>query len=158
MASPVPRVCSVARSLEVVGEKWSLLVVREVLLGVRRFDQIRHNTGAPRDVLAARLRTLVETGVLARRRYSERPPRDEYVLTPAGRDLRPVVLALMRWGDAYLAGESGPPMVLRHECGADFQAEVVCAACHQQVRGRDLERVVLPSSAGAPSDVEPARA
>ena len=86
---PAPRVCSIARSLDVVGEKWSLLALREVFLGVRRCDQIDARTGAPRDVLTARLRTLVEAGVLEPVQYSERPPRSEYHLTQAGRDLQP---------------------------------------------------------------------
>ena len=81
-----PRNCSVARTLEVVGDRWSLLVIREALLGAHRFDQMQRGTGAPRDILAARLRKLVETGVLERRRYQERPPRFEYHLTEAGRD------------------------------------------------------------------------
>src|SRR3954453_16789739 len=105
---PRPRVCPIARSLEVVGEKWSLLALREVFLGVRRFDGIVARTGAPRDVLTARLRTLVEAGVLERVQYSERPPRYEYHLTETGRDLQPVLLTLMEWGNRYLS--DGKPL------------------------------------------------
>src|SRR5438045_3551392 len=89
-----PRQCSIASALDVIGEKWSLLVVRELFLGVRRFNDIWTNTGAPRDVLTARLRRLEELGVVERRSYSEHPPRFEYRLTDAGKDLRPVVMAL----------------------------------------------------------------
>src|ERR1051326_4581484 len=92
-----PRACSIARTLEIVGEKWALLAVREIFLGNRKFDEMVRNTGAPRDTMAARLRVLVAAGILERRQYSEHPPRHEYRLTPAGRDLYPVILTLMRW-------------------------------------------------------------
>ena len=130
---PGPRVCSIARSLEVVGEKWSLLALREVFLGVRRFDQIVARTGAPRDVLTARLRTLVETGVLERVQYSERPPRFEYHLTEAGRDLQPVLLTLMAWGDRYLSGGKPPPATWTHTCGHDLTPQLTCAHCAEPV-------------------------
>src|ERR1700678_1430370 len=87
-----PRACSIARALDIVGEKWALLAVREVFLGNRRFDEMVHRTGAPRDTLAARLRTLVGAGILERRPYCERPARPEYHLTAAGRDLYPVIV------------------------------------------------------------------
>src|SRR6059058_1752421 len=99
---PAPRECSVAAALDVIGEKWSLLVIRELFLGVRRFNDIAVNTGAPRDILTARLRRLEELGVVARREYSQRPPRHEYILTDAGKDLRPVLLALKQWGDDHV--------------------------------------------------------
>ena len=102
-----PRECSIARTLEIVGEKWALLAVREVFLGNGRFDEMVRRTGAPRDTMAARLRALVGTGILERRQYSEHPARFEYHLTEAGRDLYPVILTLMRWGDKHLAGPDG---------------------------------------------------
>ena len=102
-----PRACSVARTLEIVGEKWAILAVREVFLGNRRFDEMIRRTGAPRDTLAARLRTLVDAGILERREYSTHPARFEYRLTEAGRELYPVILTLMRWGDRHLAGRTG---------------------------------------------------
>jgi DNA-binding HxlR family transcriptional regulator len=119
----------VARTLEIVGEKWALLAVREVFLGNRRFDEMIRRTGAPRDTLAARLRSLVGAGILERRQYSDRPARHEYRLTEAGRDLYPVILTLMRWGDQHLAGDDGPPLVLEHNCGHPLVAKVVCEAC-----------------------------
>ena len=128
-----PRICSIARTLEVVGEKWSLLVLRELFLGVGRFDRIAANTGAPRDVLSARLKSLVAAGVLDRVPYSQRPPRYEYVLTEAGRELRPVILSLMHWGDRHLAGDDGPPVVLTHRCGNVFEPALTCAACHEPI-------------------------
>jgi len=96
-----PRVCSIADALELVGERWSLLVVRELGFGVRRFTDIQVNTGAPRETLAQRLRKLEEAGVVERRRYSEKPPRDEYLLTPAGEGLLPVLAGLREWGERH---------------------------------------------------------
>jgi DNA-binding HxlR family transcriptional regulator len=136
-----PRTCSVARTLELVGEKWALLAIREVFLGSRRFEEIVQHTGAPRDTLAARLRTLVAAGILERRRYSDHPPRDEYVLTPSGRDLYPVILSLMQWGDRHLPLESGPPMVLDHECGHRLEPQWDCAHCGQRIDPRQVTRV-----------------
>src|SRR6202035_588009 len=107
-----PRACSIARTLDVVGEKWALLAVREVFLGNRRFDEMVRRTGAPRDTLTSRLKTLVEAGILERRLYSEHPARYEYRLTPAGVDLYPVIMSLLRWGDDHLAGADGPPLML----------------------------------------------
>ncbi|MGZ0199419.1 winged helix-turn-helix transcriptional regulator [Streptomyces sp. RM1] len=97
-----PRVCSIADALDIVGERWSLLVLRELGFGVHRFKDIQVNTGAPRETLAVRLRKLEEAGVIERRRYCERPPRDEYVLTEAGQALAPVLLALRQWGERYV--------------------------------------------------------
>jgi DNA-binding HxlR family transcriptional regulator len=139
-----PRACSVARTLDIIGEKWALLAVREVSLGNRRFEEMIRQTGAPRDTLAARLRTLTAAGILERRKYCEHPHRFEYHLTPAGRDLYPVIIALMTWGDQYLAGADGPPLVLEHSCGSRLAAQVVCAACGQPARGQDAT-VVAPA-------------
>lgn len=101
-----PRECSIANALSVIGEKWSLLAIREIFLGCRRFNDIAANTGAPRDVLTARLRRLEELGVIERREYSERPPRHEYFLTQAGKDLRPVITALKEWGAQHAVPDS----------------------------------------------------
>lgn len=111
--SAAVRRCSIAGALDVVGEKWSLLVVRELLLGVHRFTDIAAHTGAPRDILTARLRRLEQLGVIQRTAYSERPPRYEYALTEAGLRLRPVLLALKQWGDDHPRGldhSSGRPV------------------------------------------------
>ena len=139
--SAQPRACSIARTLDIVGEKWALLAVREVFLGDRRFDEMVRRTGAPRDTLAARLRTLVGAGVLERRQYSEHPARFEYHLTEAGRDLYPVIVTLMRWGDQYLAGDDGPPLVLRHHCGHQLEPRVICQACGEPLQARDTRPV-----------------
>jgi DNA-binding HxlR family transcriptional regulator len=131
-----PRPCSIASSLTFLGEKWSFLVVRELALGVHRFDAIRRNTGAPRDVLTARLRRLEEVGVLQRRLYQERPERFEYVLTEAGRELRPILLSLAQWGDRW--APSPRVTVWEHECGAELELEHTCAACGGAVTGGNV--------------------
>jgi DNA-binding HxlR family transcriptional regulator len=131
-----PRPCSIADTLGVIGEKYSLLVLREIFFGVRRFDAITRNIGAPRDVLAARLRHLVAAGVLEKVPYSAHPPRHEYRPTAAGRELRPVLLMLMAWGDRHLADH--PPVVFEHSCGADLDPVVVCRACGDQATSRSL--------------------
>lgn len=132
MTHVTARDCSIANALAIVGERWSLLVLREAMFGERRFDQFARNTGASRDILAARLKTLVAAGVLSREQYSDRPVRHEYVLTESGRALRPVLMALMDWGDRY-ATEGEPPTVWEHECGAVLRPAMVCASCGDQV-------------------------
>jgi DNA-binding HxlR family transcriptional regulator len=117
----------------VVGEKWALLAVREVFLGNRRFDEMVRRTGAPRDTLAARLRTLVEAEILERRQYSEHPARYEYFLTEAGKDLYPVIVTLREWGDRHLSGPQGPPTVFEHSCGHPLMSRLVCEACGEPV-------------------------
>ncbi len=123
--------CSIARTLEVIGERWSLLIVRDAFYGLRRFDDFRRDLGIAKPVLADRLKRLVDAGVMVRRQYSEHPPRYEYRLTPMGIDLSPALVALMRWGDTYLSGER-PPVVLVHEaCGHELDQSFVCWACDQ---------------------------
>ena len=125
---PTKRVCSVADALALVGDRYSLLIVREIGYGHVRFKEFAAFTGAPRDVLTARLRRLEEVGVLERRLYSELPPRYEYHLTEAGERLRPIVLALKEWGDRQL-NPGAEPVVFEHTCGAEFHPLTVCAAC-----------------------------
>lgn len=119
-----------------------LLALREIFFGQRRFDQIVYNTGASRDILATRLRTLVEAGVLQKRQYHSRPARYEYVPTEAGRALEPVLLALMDWGDRYVT-PGPPPTVWRHACGARLQSATICLHCGEQVREGELRLIRL---------------
>ncbi|MBT2365579.1 helix-turn-helix transcriptional regulator [Streptomyces sp. ISL-10] len=131
--STAPRECSIADALELVGERWSLLAVREILHGVHRFDQIVRNTGTSRDILTTRLRKLESFGIVWRKQYSERPPRYEYHLSPAGMELGDVLVTLMRWGDRHLnAGD--PPVRWRHTCGEVLEPVVVCEHCGDTVR------------------------
>ncbi|MWA09656.1 winged helix-turn-helix transcriptional regulator [Streptomyces sp. BA2] len=132
------RPCSIADALALVGEKYSLLVLREVCLGNGRFDQLVRNIGAPRDILATRLRRLVEAGVLEKVAYSERPQRFQYRPTQAGLELEPVLMTLMAWGDRHLRKGDDRPMVIEHVCGHEMLPVVTCAACGDQVRHADL--------------------
>ncbi|TQM78297.1 HxlR family transcriptional regulator [Saccharothrix saharensis] len=128
------QVCSIARALEVVGERWTLLIVRDALSGVTRFDGFLHRMPIARNVLSDRLNGLVEHGVLERVRYQDRPPRHEYRLTARGRELAPVVLALMAWGDRHLPAPTGPPSVAEHEgCGGTVHTRLVCDCCERPV-------------------------
>jgi DNA-binding HxlR family transcriptional regulator len=123
------QLCSIARTLEIVGERWTLLIVREALLGRRRFEDFLENLGIARNVLTNRLTLLVDNGVFERVRYQERPARYEYRLSPKGRDLGVVVVGLMQWGDKYEAAE-GPPRIARHgACGGRVVARLVCERC-----------------------------
>jgi DNA-binding HxlR family transcriptional regulator len=131
------RPCAIASSLALVGEKWSLLAVREIALGNHRFDAIARNTGAPRDRLASRLRALEAAGVVERRQYSERPPRWEYHLTEAGRELRLVLQALRAWGDRWVV-DAPPSTVVHRTCGAELDLVMTCRDCGEQVTGDDL--------------------
>jgi DNA-binding HxlR family transcriptional regulator len=122
--------CSIARTLEVVGERWTLLIVRDALLGLHRFDEFLGNLGIARNVLADRLGRLVDNGILERSRYQDRPARWEYHLTERGRELASPVLALMQWGDRHLAGAPGPPRLARHAaCDGEVTERHVCANC-----------------------------
>jgi DNA-binding HxlR family transcriptional regulator len=136
------RECSIANALSIVGERWSLLALREVMFGVRRFDEIARNTGASRDVLAARLRGLVAAGVLEKRQYLAHPPRYEYVLTESGRALRTVLLTLMDWGDRHVT-EGEPPTVFEHRCGNELRVQLICEACGEPVATGDSRLVRL---------------
>ncbi|GAA4336878.1 helix-turn-helix domain-containing protein [Streptomyces venetus] len=137
-ATKDPRPCSIADTLALVGEKYSLLVLREVCLGNGRFDQLVRNIGAPRDILATRLRRLVDAGILDRQPYSERPQRFEYRPTRAGLELEPVLMTLMAWGDRHLRVDGDRPMVLDHSCGRALAPVVTCGACGDEVRHEDL--------------------
>ena len=127
--------CSVARTLEVVGERWSLLILRDAFYGVRRFDDFQRDLGIARNVLTERLTKLVDQGVLEKVQYEARPPRFEYRLTEKGRDLLGVVLAMMRWGDRWTREGTSPPVTLTHvTCGHETQAVVSCSACGDELR------------------------
>ncbi|GGL46586.1 winged helix-turn-helix transcriptional regulator [Caulobacter rhizosphaerae] len=135
--------CAIAATLEVVGDPWTLLILRDAFQGVKRFEQWQERLGVARNVLAARLKSLVANGVLEPRRYSERPPRQEYVLTPKGRALSPVLLTMAEWGDQHVYGlGKGPVHFVHKTCGWDFHPKLACEACGQIVDGRDLGRVV----------------
>lgn len=130
--------CTVAKSVEVIGERWTLLVVREVFLGTRRFEDFRRRLGIARNILADRLDGLVDAGILERRLYQERPERYEYRLTEKGLDFYPIILALKKWGDRWEVGPEGPPLLTRHDCGEVFDPIAVCPHCGREVDAHDV--------------------
>lgn len=131
--------CSIARTVDLLGDWWTPLVLREAFYGTKRFDGFERTLGIGRNVLTQRLNRLVDEGVLDRVPYQERPVRHEYVLTEKGRELFSILAAINAWGDRWLAPEAGPPVVLRHEsCGHDTRAEVVCAHCREPLRIDDM--------------------
>jgi DNA-binding HxlR family transcriptional regulator len=130
---------SVGRTLSLVGERWTIMILREFFFGVGRYGQLADNLNIPRPTLSLRLRKLVDAGLLDRVLYATGPDRHEYRLTQAGRDLFPAVIALMRWGDTYLAGPDGPPIVLRHEtCGNPTHPHLTCDVCGQEIDTRNV--------------------
>ena len=130
---------SVGRALSLLGERWTMLILREAFFGVRRYGQLARNLKIPRPTLSARLRTLVDAGLLERVQYEHDPDRYEYRLTDAGRDLFPAIVTLMRWGDAHLAGPEGPPIVLRHNsCGHIADPRLTCQHCRQEIDVHDI--------------------
>jgi DNA-binding HxlR family transcriptional regulator len=139
-----------AAALDIVGDRWSLLIVREVSFGNGRFTQLVRNTGAPRDRLAARLKTLVEAGVLERHVYQEAPKREEYRLTKAGRDLAPVTGALLAWGDKWAV--TSPPMRLMHH-DHPLAPATYCATCEQPVHRDHITREQLATGWDMPGPV-----
>jgi DNA-binding HxlR family transcriptional regulator len=131
--------CAVGSTLEVVGERWTLLVLREAFLGVRRFEQLQRNTGMARNILSDRLNTLVLHGVLRRELYQERPERYEYRLTERGLDLYPVLLTIMEWGAKHAGGRA---MTLTHKgCGAVAMPHLACPECGEEIGARDMHAV-----------------
>lgn len=132
--------CSIARTLAVAGEPWSPLVIRDVYIGINRFDDLQRDLGISRKVLAERLRHLVEEGMLERRRYSERPPRDEYALTKKGQQFVDVLMSMVAWGDRWTAGKAGPPALYRHHaCGEIASAEPVCSVCGEPMHSSNVD-------------------
>jgi DNA-binding HxlR family transcriptional regulator len=148
--------CSVARALSVVGERWTLLILRDAFLGTRRFDRFQRNLGITRHRLSERLGKLVEQGVLVKKPYQQRPVRHEYHLTPKGLDLYPVLLSLARWGDEWMADATGPPLEYVHlGCGHRTQAVLTCSECGEALRPEGVRTLVGPGLSAAIADCEP---
>ncbi len=139
--------CSIARALSVVGDRWTILLLREAFMRTRRFEDFQANTGASRAIVADRLRQLVAEGVLARVRYHEHPPRDEYRLTAKGLDLYPVMTALMAWGDQWMPLDGGPPVTLTHDCGHDMHPQLVCPHCNEPAPATRVRATMSPTVA-----------
>jgi DNA-binding HxlR family transcriptional regulator len=141
-------VCSIARTLDVAGEPWSPLILRDAWVGITRFDDLQRDLGISSKVLAERLSSLVEHGMLERRAYSERPARYEYVLTEKGLEFCDILLVIAAWGDRWTAGEAGPPALHRHRtCGHLTRPELRCAHCGEVLRAADVEVETGPGAA-----------
>ena len=141
--------CSIARSLAVAGEPWSPLVLRDVWVGINRFDDIQRDLGISRKVLAERLKHLVEAGMLERLAYSERPARYEYALTEKGFGFVDVLMAMAAWGDRWTAGDAGPPVLRRHRtCGQITQVELRCSVCGEPLHSTDVDVEAGPGLEG----------
>ena len=141
--------CSIAGALELIGERWTLLILRDAFHRVRRFEDFQRRLGIARNVLSNRLQTLVDAGILERRLYQEHPARYEYRLTEKGIDLWPVLMALVRWGDKYLA-ENGPPVIIEHKnCGGLVDDHLMCERCGAKLTARDARPRVGPGQLAA---------
>ena len=140
--------CTVARATAVLGDHWNVLIIRQACLGVRRFDDFQRDLGIGRNMLTLRLNGLVDEGLLRRVEYQEHPPRQEYRLTDKGRDVYPVLAAMAAWGERWMSGPEGPPIVLHHTtCGHDMHAVVMCSACARPIDVHDVRVLAGP---GAP--------
>jgi DNA-binding HxlR family transcriptional regulator len=150
--------CSIAASLELIGERWTLLILRDAFLGVRRFDDFQSRLGIARNVLQARLARLVDEGLLRRVEYQERPRRFEYRLTSKGVDLWPVLVALLKWGDKH-AAPGGPPVVLRHtDCGGEVDDRRMCRKCGRALEADDVHAERGPGAKRGQQPGQPVRA
>lgn len=137
--------CSVAGALEILGEWWTMLIVRDAFMGVRRFEDFQRRLGIARNVLTTRLQKLVASGILERRRYQERPERFEYRLTAKGLDLYPILVSLLQWGDRWAPAEGGPPVLLVHrDCGQVSSPYLVCDHCGEPIDPRRVDPVAGP--------------
>jgi DNA-binding HxlR family transcriptional regulator len=125
--------CSIARTLDLIGEWWTPLIIRDLLIGNRRFDGLRKNLGISKKILADRLQSLLASGIIVKRLYEQSPPRHEYVLTEKGEELGPILLAMLSWGDKWLSGGKPPLKVMHRDCGHTLKTRVVCTACGEPV-------------------------
>jgi len=140
--------CSIARTLSVIGDRWTMLILRDAFLRIRKFDDLQKDLGVSRQRLSDRLKKLVDEGVLERRQYQDTPPRYDYRLTPKGVDLYPVVMAMVNWGDKYMDQGKGAPMVYKHTvCDHYFTARVTCSECGEAVNPRDVRPEIGPGKA-----------
>ncbi|MFI9632068.1 winged helix-turn-helix transcriptional regulator [Nocardia sp. NPDC051929] len=144
-------VCSIARTVDAIGERWTPLILRDLFVGLTRFEDLRRDLGIASNVLAARLEVLREHGIVEKRAYQSNPARYEYLLTERGRDLYPVLAMLLTWGDKWLAGTEGPPAVVVHrECGRSTSGVVVCRECGGSLTADNVRWLSGPGGRQAP--------
>jgi DNA-binding HxlR family transcriptional regulator len=147
--------CSIARTLELVGERWTMLIVRELFMGTSRFDDFQRSLGIARNVLQTRLERLIDAGIVEREPYQERPPRYDYRLTEKGRGLWPTMVAMLKWGDRY-AAPNGPPVILEHKgCGGELDDRRRCMRCGAELDSRDVKRRPGPGAVVTSAEVAP---
>ena len=148
--------CSVARTVSVIGDRWTLLILRDCFRRIRRFDEFQSRLGITRHLLAERLKKLVRQGVLRRVAYQERPKRYEYILTQKGLDLHPIMMSIVHWGDVHMSDERGRPVLHQHKnCGHTFDPVMTCSVCNEPLSakevhvhpgpGADSSKLALPS-------------
>lgn len=143
--------CTIARAANVLGDRWNLLIMRQACLGTRRFDDFQSVLGTGRNILSQRLGGLVDQGLLDRVEYQHNPPRFEYRLTDKGRDVYPILAAMAAWGDKWLTGPEGTPMILHHTtCGHDMHAVVVCSECADPIDVRAVRAEAGPGYLSVP--------
>ena len=151
--------CSVARTVAVIGDRWSVLILRDCFLRVRRFEEFQSRLGAPRHILADRLKKLVHFGVLRRAPYQDKPARYEYILTQKGLDLYPVMMAIVHWGDVHMVDERGRPLLHEHKnCGKVFDPVLVCSECGEPIRAKEVHVHAGPGAAEGAAEELAARA
>jgi DNA-binding HxlR family transcriptional regulator len=147
--------CSLARAISVIGDRWTLLILRDCFLRVRRFEDFQERLGITRPILASRLKKLVDEFVLTKVAYQQRPTRYEYRLTPKGLDLYPVLMSIVHWGDVHMAGKKGRPLLHTHDsCGKDFDPIMVCSECGESLIARQVHVHPGPG-AKSPSQLPP---
>ena len=138
--------CSLARSLAVIGDRWTLVILRDCFRGLSRFEQFQEQLGISRTIVTDRLATLVAEQVLEKVVYQERPLRHEYRLTQKGKDLYPVMMAIRQWGDVYCAGNAGPPNRFQHlDCGHTFDAVCTCSECGGEITADNVKMIPGPA-------------
>ena len=141
--------CSMARAISVIGDRWTLLILRDCFLRVRKFEDFQERLGITRPILASRLKKLVDEFVLTKVAYQQKPVRYEYRLTPKGLDLYPVLMSIVHWGDVHMAGRKGRPLLHTHElCGKDFDPVMVCSECSEPVAARQVRVHPGPGAKG----------
>lgn len=151
--------CSIARTVSVIGDRWTLLILRDCFLRIRRFDEFEARLGITRHILADRLKKLVDAGVLRKVPYQERPVRYEYRLTQKGLDLYPILMGIVHWGDSYMAGKAGRPLLHRHlKCGHQFDPVLTCSECGERVNPREVRVMAGPGAGPKQRQVLPAMA
>ncbi|HEX7959134.1 MAG TPA: helix-turn-helix domain-containing protein [Terriglobales bacterium] len=150
--------CSIARTISVIGDRWSLLILRECFLRTRRFEAFQSTLGITRHLLAERLKKLVRVGVLRRVAYQDTPKRYEYILTQKGLDLYPIMMAIVHWGDTHMLDERGRPLLHEHQnCGHQFTPVMICSECNEPLLAKQVHVHAGPGARPKVAPLKPAK-